>query len=527
MLKLMPPYNHTSSRTMMAHNTRRLLNIRVHVQRLVFGRVIPLQSSSFLSLASSGIQLQKLPPTPPRKNFSSASSLLDEHQPSFKDEVPEKHKITLLDADGNTVFSPFIDPDFEITADALSKELQQAVDKHVYWACVSPRTISRNRHPARHYKLDSRKSLKKSKKRALRQELVVTPFVLIGAYQTLLQRAQQYPFGTNQKQDVAGHNIRNASIRFDSFEQMALKLQQLDGEKPDIVKSKKANTNVCNLILKEAMAMVMNPIVSPFLPKHSWYMTCTNKDKPKEEWLLPPNDCTARVEALARQEVDKDIFDKSTLFIWDLTAATGSLELNALQIKAIVNIATPYVAPWWPTYLFQLLNIHGQGPKKKRKWQLTEDTYSSLPSLLVDLLLMKLDVSEQLRRNPAFAKNKQARLSDRKKQKLGVTKAEGVPASLEKLDYVHVEYIRWGPTICVVYAGPEKLGEKLCKAVALELKSMLQFDRKLVDSLSFSQKKVARLTRKQREELKKAEKDYAKQEERVEIANLGTKKAAR
>ena len=107
-------------------------------------------------------------------------------------------KDVLLDADGNEVISPKIDPDFCIQGGndgRLPPALQHAVDQHVYWACQHEYAIPRGRHFARHHKLDSRSSQKKSRKKSLKKELVVTPFVLIGAYQRLLKRAQQYPYG--------------------------------------------------------------------------------------------------------------------------------------------------------------------------------------------------------------------------------------------------------------------------------------------------------------------------------------------
>eukprot|EP00977_Amphora_coffeiformis_P005597 scaffold1171_cov177-Amphora_coffeaeformis.AAC.27 len=130
-------------------------------------------------------------------------------------------KDVLLDAERNEVISPKIDPDFCIQGGddgGLPPALQHAVDQHVYWACQHEYKIPRNRNLVRHHKLDSRESLKKSKKKSIRKDLIATPFVLIGAYQRLLKRAQQYPYGNDKSSDLAGHNIRAASIPFKWFQ---------------------------------------------------------------------------------------------------------------------------------------------------------------------------------------------------------------------------------------------------------------------------------------------------------------------
>jgi hypothetical protein len=119
----------------------------------------------------------------------------------------------LFNSAGVEVFSPQISPDYCITGrdETLPPAIQAAVKEHVYWACEHEYIIPKDRNMVRHHRLDSRDSLKKGKKKFLKKEIVATPFVLIGAYRNLLRRARQYPYG-NDKEDLAGSNIRNAKI---------------------------------------------------------------------------------------------------------------------------------------------------------------------------------------------------------------------------------------------------------------------------------------------------------------------------
>ena len=284
-------------------------------------------------------------------------------------------------------------------------------------------------------------------------------------------------------------------------------------------KSAKVNADAKALIVKEAMAMLMRPVLEPYLPPHSWFLESTDVEKGVlgDAWKHIPG--TERVEALARNvEYDSD---GHSFLLWDM-GATG-LFIGNLQLKSILNHTRPYVSNWWSDQMARFMNTHGQGIKRLRKWTLTEDKYSSLPSLLIEIEFMRLDYSDTLKKNPLYRQIDEARKNDRKKVKVGVVNVRNVPKTLEKSE-AHADYHRRGPTICFAYQGPQKLKEKLARAVALELKSSMQFDRKLVDTIGFSEKKPkARMTAAEKKRQKEVDAKYAEQELRVNIALAGSK----
>ena len=431
----------------------------------------------------------------------------------------------LLDASGHEIVSPKIDPDFRIQGGndgKLPPALQHAVDQHVYWACQHEHVIPRDRHIARHFRMDSRVSLKKTKKKALMKDLVITPFVLIGAYQQLLKRAQQYPYGSDEE-DPAGHRIRTANISFRWFQTVSRIVGQVRHSHGIMLNTKnagKAYIDPGTLIVNEAMAMLMQPIVTPFLPSHSWYLASMDMEKGVmgDGWKYVPG--TQRVENLARKLADYDT-SKHSLLLWDM-GVDGDLVLTNQQVKMIINMVTPYASPWWSHHLHRQFTALGQGVRKKSKWTITEDKYSSLPSLLADMLFLRLDNSDTLIKHPLLQQMRQAQRSD-KKGKMGVVNIPNVPKKT-KDSGAHTEYHRWGWTVCLLYKGPEKLKDKLVKAVSLELKSAMHFDKKLVGDRGISQKEPSKkLTAKEKKELKQAEAKFAEQALRVDIATAGTK----
>lgn len=433
-------------------------------------------------------------------------------------------KDLLLDASGNEVIRPNINPDFRIRGQdgELPPELQHAIDQHVYWASQHEYRIPKDRNIARHWRLDSRSCLKKAKKAARRKDLVVTPFLLIGAYQNLLRRAQQYPYGDDEE-DVAGSKLRTADIRFSWFQTLSRVMSRVEGVSGHPIlpaKSHVAYTDARALILNETMAMLMHPIVKPFLPSHSWFLNSMNLKTGilGDGWKFVPG--TQRVEVIARKTVEYDT-RRHSILLWDL-GVDGEVVIDVLQMKMIGNMATPYASPWWLHDLNRIFNLHGRGAKKKKKWTVTDDKYSSLPSLLVDMLLMRLDYSDTLKSNPLYRQIREAQRSDRKKQKIGVVDVKNVPKTLDKSD-AHADYHRYGTTVCFMYKGPQKLKDKLTKAVSLELKSSLQYDKKLIDNRSFQEKKPSRkMTAQEKKELKQAEEKFAEQSLRVDVAIAGT-----
>ena len=254
----------------------------------------------------------------------------------------------LFDADGNEVFTPKVDPELRITSEPLSPDLQEVVDQHVNAACGQP--IEMNRHIVRHWRLDSRKGLKKSKRKKLRNEFTLTPFVLIGAYRALLDRLEQ----GSLERGLAGDNIREANIPFSWFQAAAQGIAQINGQSytfPKKFKSpNKPFTDCRTLILNEAMAMLMRPVVAPFLPPHAW---CLNN-----AGHVPG---IQAVECLGRNSVDYDTGGYAFMF-WDLRE-DGNVTFEPEHIKIINNMVGPYVSHWWVTTLHKLYNLNREGKK--------------------------------------------------------------------------------------------------------------------------------------------------------------------
>eukprot|EP00977_Amphora_coffeiformis_P029794 scaffold42800_cov160-Amphora_coffeaeformis.AAC.1 len=238
-----------------------------------------------------------------------------------------------------------------------------------------------------------------------------------------------------------------------------------------------------------------------------------------DAWKHVPG--TQQVEALARN-VDYDTRGHSML-LWDLSE-DGELKLGNLQTKIICNVIRPYISKWWMDQLSRFMNTHAaQGIKRLRKWTLSEDKYSSLPALLIDIEFMTLDYSDSLKKNPMYRQIHEAKRSDKKK-KVGVVHVSNIPKTLADSE-VDGDYHRRGATICFAYKGPEKMKEKLCRAVALELKSTLHFNKKIVDMKGFLEKKpTGKLTPAEKKKQKEAEAKFAEQELRVNIALAGNKR---
>jgi hypothetical protein len=289
---------------------------------------------------------------------------------------------------------------------------------------------------------------------------------------------------------------------------------------PELPRHGKMTTDINVLIMNEAMAMVMRSIMEPYLPEYAWSLQSMSVDGyDGQGWKYVQG--TSYVKSLARDKVSYDA-SLHTHMTWD-TGAEGHLELNATQIKGMCNIVSPYVSTWWPNHLHRLVHTAGTGVRKKRKWRITDDKYSSLPACLVDLNLLRLDYSGVLKMNPLFHQVKQAKLSDRKKGTIGVKEVRNIPQKLSDVDYVHLNYHRYGPTVCFSYKGPDKMKEKLAKAVSTELKSGLHFPKKLINNLAYEEEQPKKPKSKiQKKKMREAEARFAEQALRADIAQAGT-----
>lgn len=183
----------------------------------------------------------------------------------------------------------------------------------------------------------------------------MTPFVLIGAYQRLLDHFQRRP----QRQDdsehdkLARHNITNAHIRFSWFQQAADKIAHIHGESYKFSKPKAPNTpfTYCkDLIIREMMAMYAKSLIAPYLPPHAWSLNYTPGKVPGIK----------EVEALGRN-VDYDT-GRFFFMFWDLVV-DGEVIFQENHIKIIANMMTPYVPTWWVNSLFAIYSLN----KKKRE----------------------------------------------------------------------------------------------------------------------------------------------------------------
>ena len=430
-----------------------------------------------------------------------------------EDEKEEKSRQdirgVLYDAEGKKVFTPEVDPELRITSEPLSPDLQEVVDQHVHAACGRP--IEMSRHIVRHWRMDSRKCIKKSKRKKIRNEFTLTPFVLIGAYRVLLDRLEQVP----SKGGLAADNIRTASIPFSWFQRAAQGIAQYDNQnykfpakfkKPD-----RSFTDCKNLIVSEAMAMLMRPIIVNFLPPHAWSLNHHVGNVPGIQ----------EVESLVRKSVDYDI-RKYTCMFFDLRV-DGHVALKPGHIKIIGNMVGPYVPDWWVQTLNKLYNCHKENTiKRLAKWIVTNDQCSSLPALLVDISLLRLDYSGLLRKHPLWAQIQQLIKSDKKKKRMGVIKPRNLPKNID--ESAHLDYHRLGPVVLVTFKGPEKLKEKMRNVVALELKSGLQYDKKFINNEAFSEIQPRKAkTKAEKLERAKSEAAYEKQEKLFEIAAAGTK----
>lgn len=401
--------------------------------------------------------------------------------------------------------------DMKITSSPLPPDIQRAVDEDL--EAVSSIRHGHDRHMVRHWKLDSRDSLKKSKKKQLRAELKVTPFFLIGAYQVLLNRvSNRSTFG------VADKNIQNASIPFHWFERMAMGFSRIDGQNVDIsqVKGKgDPNESARLLIVNEAMALWMRPLVAPYLPPYAWSLMADPPAELKKGFKT-------KLEMIGRTTVDYDTGRHHFLY-WDLTEEDGHVALETDQLKRIVNMSQPYVSHFYCETLFKLFKCHSQKKKKRSKlWVVTKDETSSLPALLIDMLLLHLDYSKTLTLNPLWSEMKNCLASDRKKQRIGVIKTSKIPMKLD--GSAHMDYHRLGPIVLLAYHGPAKLQEKIQRAISLELKSALRFDKRIVNNTAFSeQKPKKKLTKRDKQELAELEAAFEEQQKAFDIAAAGTK----
>ena len=438
--------------------------------------------------------------------------------PPFLRSLSEPSRLRLLHTSGSSELEETSDKatdvftDSNITSEPLAPELQQIVDEHIKTYCRAP---LRERHIVRHWRLDSRKCLKKSKKKALKYEFTVTPFFIIGAYRVLVDRAvQRQQQQRNNKKDLAARNILNANIPFEWFQLVANKLTKTEAGAKDLDVSKfgKKSTDSCKLlILHETMAMLMRPLITPHLPPHAWCLSNDTK--------YIPESFKQKIESMARNSGDTK--QQHWFLFWDLGVDDGHVALTQQHMKIINNMAYPYAPHWWVETLFKLFNFHARGPsKKRRQWIVTDgDDYSSLPALLVDMLLLRVDHSENLKRHPLWSQMKQLLASDKKKQKLGIVKPRNLPHNIK--DSAHMEYHRLGPLLLVTYRGPEGLREKVRKAVDLELKSGLMFDKRLVDNRAFS---LVEPKRRNDKEMAKYEAAYTEHKKIFDIAAAGTKK---
>lgn len=419
----------------------------------------------------------------------------------------------------------------------LPTEIQSAVDAHVL-AISTPifKSKFRERNIFRNHKMDARKSLSKGKKLAKRHDLIMTPFVLIGAWQNLQRRAARAPTSLpkslqtiDDKNSLAEKMVRqakmrqldekefrnmtldiqNAEIQYEWFQFMADEVLHKSGQKVE-PQGGKGFHSCKTLILREAMAMVVRPFVQPYLPSYAWALQeadTTSNDTTKTtklEVVAPKSHCI-QANAIAKQVLEERYQNPTTKLYCDL-AALGSLTMTELQIRIICNILEPYVSNWWIVKLRVLILKNqphlGLSNQRKKIYTVSKDPYSSLTPLLVDILLLALEHSQSLNKHKLWH---QLKLGDRSKQKSLTNPKEDLTNSQlkEEDEDVWLQYVRYGSGILLLYNGPKELAEKLQRAVSQDLKSSLGYDKRFVEDAVWYIVQTKKMKKKQQQYNKK------------------------
>ena len=242
-------------------------------------------------------------------------------------------------------------------------------------------------------------------------------------------------------------SILNEKIPFQWFETGAMAV----GKQGFALPEKKSDLARL-MIVHELMAMTMRPVLAPYLPPHAW---CLQDDTRN----VSPVD---NVQSIA-SSVDYDTSCHEYL-IWDLrdNKDDRALVLESVQFKSMLNVVRPYVSSWWPELLNSIFNLHGNGSKKSRKWNLSNDSCSSLPAVLTDLLFLRLDV---------LIADREPKLRDQLRSRLKKLESNVNPDE-ERV----TEYHRVGPVVLVTFHGPESLREKQFRFISFQLKSSFHFN---------------------------------------------------
>ena len=392
----------------------------------------------------------------------------------------------------------------------VPEHLQEVINAHVafiqrHHEVHQGTAMAKNRNWVRHHKIDSRKD-KRAKRNLLQgyhRLCEMTPYMLMGAFQTLIKRAAATP------ETPAHASILKHSINVPWFLDTAEKILQGKGVPFDLRMRKTGTEGHCKLlVIQEALAMVMRPKLlhhrlQNYMPPHAWSELLLDGTQNRD-----PNKILLDLIIEYLEHHSKDLKPGSVeplVMMWDLAnmvkkrkkPTLGQLDkppsaqfrLSILQFKMIKNMVQPYVQTWWHVTLGQIFNIYSKGTNvnKKRYWPLLTkpseddhryypDTLSSLPALLVDMLLLRLDQNEQL------MKYMQKQVMVKKRNTLSSSESD-FPTEVKiskSLDDLH--HLRVGPAFAVIQGGPSKTHEKTRKMIEQQLKSDLQFDKKHVDN---------------------------------------------
>ena len=453
----------------------------------------------------------------------------------------------------------------------LPESLQRAVDEQMkaLLPVDSNEPPEINRHMVRNWKIDARKTIKKSKKRKLRRvggDLPLSPVLLVGAFQRLQERAiaMEEAMTRNEMEDphhthassivlqlsrAARRNILTDDVTFAWCMTASRELLVYSYNHPKI---KGGNRNVNGtmnsisatrtLIVHEALAMVMTRHMEQYLPPYAlclqhrqqWQQPCLQNNHPLTTMMMmmmqegnkyntdnnedKHNQSQSTIlRMLERRAIqaaleDQPVAEDRQITLWNLATADKRkskkrqpnssndddnsnsntneyyITLTDNQLKMIGNMIEPYFPAWWFMTIRRLFNTYsvGTGDRKTRTWSLSNDTMTSLPALLQDMLFLRLDHSELIRSraHPFQGEKTQALRSTGPKNKMGLdpTALRGLrlPRTIDDAceDF---GYVRYGPVVLLRYhGGPLPLLEKLEHRVENELKSMLQFPRHIV-----------------------------------------------
>lgn len=384
--------------------------------------------------------------------------------------------------------------------DALPPDIEKAVQESL--EALNHQILKTPESEKVKIKAKLRKALRKRRVKRHMNRMSIDVFVIIAAYRSVVARLKEMEFKC-----WTASKLLEDEINFDWFNYTAF---ALENKKYKPKKQYEMGWDHRSIIIKEALALILEPVVKDWLPPHALSLHWHDKSKWPTGSITPdtpPEDVTAL-------EQEKTHVLKYAMERWpgmcdwmEYNLSKGSLKIYSdLQKNHVINMLKHKVSDW----ILELVNSFWNYERRVRfhngKWReartLWEPSYYThlrlqsrqqlppcrLETLFTDLVFQHLDTQikkEIFMIHPLFRRLRM-RMNEALEGKWATVERKYFVRSLKSMrkfmtnsDCV-VKYYRLGPVIVIGFKGPEIVREFVQKRFEDFLKTDLVIDRKPV-----------------------------------------------